>query len=86
MQEVHTTINAGGRIVIPAAYRKEMGLKEGDSVRLHLSDGELKVISKKQAIKRAQELVAKYAKDTPSLVDVLFEMRREEFRKEEEGL
>jgi AbrB family looped-hinge helix DNA binding protein len=34
-----TTIREGGRLVIPAAYRKALGLKPGDEVLLVLEEG-----------------------------------------------
>jgi AbrB family looped-hinge helix DNA binding protein len=39
MQSTETLIGKGGRIVIPAGYRKELGVKAGDHVVLILEDG-----------------------------------------------
>jgi AbrB family looped-hinge helix DNA binding protein len=73
-----TTISEGGRIVIPSKYRKAMGLNPGDEVLLTLEDDELKIVSTRKAIARAQALVRKYVPEGVSLVDELIRERREE--------
>jgi AbrB family looped-hinge helix DNA binding protein len=73
-----TTIREGGRIVIPAAYRKALGLKPGDEVRLTLEDGEIRVVSTRQAIARAQTLIRRYIPKGRSLSEELIKERREE--------
>ena len=50
-------IAEGGRIVIPARFRKEMGLRDGDRVIMELSDGELRLFSVPRGIRRAQEII-----------------------------
>ncbi len=40
-----TRIREGGRLVIPSAFRKALGLKPGDEVLLSLEDGEIRVLS-----------------------------------------
>ena len=47
----------GGRIVIPARFRKEMGLRDGDRVIMELCDGELRLFSALRGIRRAQEII-----------------------------
>ena len=73
-----TTIREGGRFVIPAAYRKALGLKPGDEVLLTLEDGEIRVVSTRQAIARAQTLIRRYIPKGRSLSEELIEERREE--------
>ncbi len=73
-----TTIREGGRLVIPAAYRKALGLKPGDEVLLTLEDGEIRVVSTRQAIARAQTLVRRYIPKGRSLSEELIKERREE--------
>jgi AbrB family looped-hinge helix DNA binding protein len=55
-----TIISVGGRIVIPAAYRKALGVKPGDEVQLVLEDGEIRMVSQRQAIVRAQNMLRRY--------------------------
>ena len=73
-----TTIGEGGRLVIPAAYRKTLGLKPGDEVLLTLEDGEIRVVSTRQAIARAQTLLRRYVPKGRSLSEELIQERREE--------
>jgi bifunctional DNA-binding transcriptional regulator/antitoxin component of YhaV-PrlF toxin-antitoxin module len=64
--------------VIPAAFRKALGLKTGDEVLLVLEDGELRVVSPRQAVARAQNLVRRYVPRERSLSEELIQERREE--------
>jgi AbrB family looped-hinge helix DNA binding protein len=73
-----TTIREGGRLVIPAAYRKALGIKPGDEVLLSLEDGEIRVVSTRQAVARAQTLVRRYIPKGRSLSGELIKERREE--------
>ncbi|MCA9829098.1 MAG: AbrB/MazE/SpoVT family DNA-binding domain-containing protein [Dehalococcoidia bacterium] len=65
----------GGRIVIPARIRKELGIKAGDSLSLEVEDGVLRLETPVQRIKRAQAMLAPYLKG-PSLADELIAERR----------
>jgi AbrB family looped-hinge helix DNA binding protein len=78
MIEVRTKLAEGGRIVIPAEYRQALGLQVGDEVVLRLEDGEVRVFTPRQAIKRAQELVRRYIPQGRSLADELIAERRAE--------
>ena len=69
-------IDPAGRVVIPAALRKEMGLKAGDEVLIRLEDGEVRVISRDAALTRAQRRVAKYVRDDRSWTDEMIDERR----------
>ena len=73
-----TIIREGGRLVIPSAYRKALGLKPGDEVLLSLEDGEIRVVSTRQAVARAQTLVRRYIPKGRKLSEELLKERREE--------
>jgi len=73
-----TIIREGGRLVIPAAYRKALGIKPGDEVLMTLEDGEIRVVSTRQAIARAQTLLRHYIPKGRSLSEELIKERREE--------
>jgi AbrB family looped-hinge helix DNA binding protein len=73
-----TIIREGGRLVIPAAYRKALGLKPGDEVLLLLKDGEVRIVSTRQAIAQAQTLIRRYVPKGRSLSKELIKERREE--------
>ena len=78
MVENRAKIGQGGRILIPAYYRKKLGLKPGDEVLLILDEGEVRVVTTRRAIERAQALVRQYVPAGHSLVDELLKDRREE--------
>lgn len=73
-----TKIREGGRLVIPAAYRRALGLKTGDEVVLLLDDSEIRMLSTRQAVARAQAIVRRYVKKGRSLSEELVKERREE--------
>ena len=78
MQDIQCTIAEGGRIVIPADYRRALGLKVGDEVILRMADGEVHILTRRQAIKKAQALVRKHVPERKSLVRELIRERRGE--------
>ncbi len=75
-------ITPGGRLVIPARHRRALGLKTGDEVLLRVVDGELRILSQAEAVKRAQAMVKRHVKRGRSLVDELLKERRAEARRE----
>lgn len=77
-----TTLGKGGRLVIPAEYRKILGLKPGDELILVLEDGELRIINRLQAVKRAQALIRRYVPEERCLSEELIKERREEAARE----
>ncbi|HSY67708.1 MAG TPA: AbrB/MazE/SpoVT family DNA-binding domain-containing protein [Edaphobacter sp.] len=77
-----TQIGENGRIVIPAAYRKAMGLKAGETVMIRMDEDGLHIQSKEQAIKRAQAAVRKYVGPDRSLSEELITERRLEAKRE----
>ena len=78
MVDLKTKIGPGGRIVVPARYRKSMGVEVGDEIVLILDGEGVRVMTPRQAVKRAQELVRKYIPGGTSLADELIEERRKE--------
>ena len=82
METMRARIAAGGRIVIPVEYRRALGIQEGDEVILRLPDGEVRILSPQEAIKRAQDLVARYVAADRSLVDELIAERRRDAERE----
>ena len=80
--EDRVMLNENGRIVIPAAMRKAMKVKSGDELLLHMKDGELRVTTRLQHIRKAQELVRRYIPEGVSLADELIAERREAAKRE----
>jgi AbrB family looped-hinge helix DNA binding protein len=75
-------INENGRVVIPASFRKRMGIRAGDEVILRIEGDELRITTLKRNIERAQRIVRKHVKPGTSLVDELIAERREAARNE----
>jgi AbrB family looped-hinge helix DNA binding protein len=80
--KTHMRVNENGRVVIPAAFRKRLGIKVGDEVVLRVHGEELRITTLKHNIERAQRLVRKHVKRGTSLVDELIAERREAARNE----
>ncbi len=78
-----THIDKHGRIVIPAEYRKELGVECGDKVLLHMRDGRLEVYTLDNAIKRTQERMKKLTGGRTGLVDEFLADRRREWGEED---
>jgi len=81
-QEIRVQVNENGRIVIPAAFRKALGIEMGGEVVLRLEHGELNITTQQHRIRRAQERARKYVKPGASLVNELLAERRESARHE----
>ena len=80
--ETRQRVNENGRVVIPASFRKALGINIGDEVILRMEDDELRITTLKRRIERAQRLVRKHVKRGTSLVDELIAGRREAARNE----
>jgi AbrB family looped-hinge helix DNA binding protein len=84
---VKARVNEQGRIVIPAAIRRKMDLKPGETVVMKFEDGVLQIESHRAQIRKIQEEFKKYAKPGILASDELIAGRREEARREiEEAL
>jgi len=80
--ETRQRVNENGRVVIPASFRKALGINIGDEVVLRMEDDELRITTLKCRVERAQRLVRKHVKRGTSLVDELIAERREAARNE----
>jgi len=78
--KTHMRVNANGRVVIPASFRKRLGIRIGDEVVLRIEDDELRITTLKRNLERAQRLVRRHVKPGTSLVDELIAERREAAR------
>ena len=84
-EQVRVKIGPGGRIVIPASYRRVLEVKDGDDIVLRLDDGELRLISPALGIRRAQEIVRRHVPEGVRLSDELIAERRAEAKRESSG-
>ena len=78
MPAYKTSIGENGRIIIPARIRKEANLSVGQGIIINLQNGELKISSYHTQLKNIQETVKSYTQNKGSLVDKLFELRKED--------
>jgi antitoxin PrlF len=82
MTETKLRVNQNGRVVIPAEFRKMLGIRAGDKVIARVVDDELRITTMRARIARAQQSVRKYIKPGRSLTDELIAERRREAQSE----
>ena len=82
--ETRTRVNENGRVVIPAAFRKALGIEVGDEVVLRIQDDELRITTQQRRIERAQQRARHYVKPGTSLVEELLAERHQAARHERE--
>ena len=70
-------IGEKGRIIIPAAMRQALGMVEGEMIDLVVDDGELRMATRRERLRRAQEWARKVIQPGVSLADELNAERRE---------
>ncbi len=77
MEEIRMRVNENGRVVIPASFRKALGIHPGDEIVLRVEDDELRITTLKKRIWQAQQLVRPYLKPGSSMAKELIAERRE---------
>ena len=82
MLEEKTIIKEGGRILIPASFRKQLNLQIGDELIVKIINDEIVAYPLKKAIRDAQEIVKQYIQGQ-SLTEELKTLRQEEATHEE---
>jgi AbrB family looped-hinge helix DNA binding protein len=82
MRELRTSITENGRIVIPASFRKALGIEAGEELVMRLEDDELRITTPRLRLARIQKMVRAYIPADRSLVDELIAERREEAKRE----
>lgn len=80
--ETRVKMTENGRVVIPASFRKALGIEAGNDVILRLEDDELRITTMERRIRAAQRRARKYLKPGVSLVDELIAERREAAKSE----
>jgi AbrB family looped-hinge helix DNA binding protein len=85
METYTTRLEKSGRILIPAAVRRHLGLSEGSQVLVRVEDsGTLQVTSRSQALAKVREEISKYIPAGQDLAEELIRDRRAEAEREEE--
>ena len=82
MHPQRVKIIEGGKLVIPASMRRELGIATGDTVVVDVADGELRVRSMPAAVARAQAILRRHVPEGVSLADELVADRRREAERE----
>lgn len=76
-------VRADGAAVIPTEVLAKAGFKAEDAIVVHVSgDGEIHLLSRLAAVRRAQALIRPFVPKGVSLVDELIKERRREAEKE----
>ncbi len=65
-----------GRVLIPVELRHALGLQAEEPLRLYVVDGELRIVSRRQGIRRAQAIAAKVKQAGVSVVDEFIAEKR----------
>lgn len=76
MQTHALKVSREGRILIPAEVRAALRLVEGSLLTLRVEDNEIRLCDRTQALRRAQDIAAKYKKVDESVVDEFLDERR----------
>ena len=82
MQSQRVKVGEGGKLVIPASFRREMGITPGDTLIVELEDGELRVRSLPLAIRQVQERMRELNPEGRLLSEELIADRRAEADRE----
>lgn len=83
MKSIHTKMDNHGRLLVPLHIRNQLHYKKGDNFVIRVINNELHIVSLKNALLHAQELVRKTTPPEVSLVDELIAERRAEAKAEE---
>jgi AbrB family looped-hinge helix DNA binding protein len=85
METYTTRLEKSGRILIPAAVRRQLGLSEGSQVLVKVEEpGALQVTSRSQALARVREEIRKYIPGGQDLAGELIRDRRVEVEREDQ--
>jgi AbrB family looped-hinge helix DNA binding protein len=83
MSKISVRVEKSGRILIPVAVRRQLGLKEGKSdLLLDIEGGSVGVSTRIQAVRKAQKWAARFAKPGRFMSEELIEDRRKEAARE----
>ncbi len=78
MEAQRVKIVEGGKLVIPALMRRELGIGAGDTVMVDIDNGELRVRSVSKALERARAILRRHIPEDSNLADELIDDRRAE--------
>ena len=82
MQTMKGKVVEGGRIILPAQFRRSLGLEKGDTVLIELHDDELRVRPARAALRRLQAKLRALGPSDRLASDELVAERRAEAARE----
>lgn len=71
-------LGESGRIVLPAAIRKELGLKTGDRLTVSSDQGSIRILSRRMALARIRAGIIEQRGSLDGIVDEFLVEKREE--------
>ena len=82
METISVKIEKSGRILIPAAVRRQFGLKEGTEMILRVDEDGIQMGTREQALTRIHKRLRRYIPDGRCLSEELIQERRAEAERE----
>ena len=79
---IKAKVTDGGRVVIPARFRRALGIEVGKDITITMKDGALRITTREQALKRIEQMMKDKIQPGRSVVDELIRERREEAERE----
>jgi AbrB family looped-hinge helix DNA binding protein len=78
METISVRVEKSGRILIPAAVRRQFDLKEGTEVILRVDETGIQMSTREQALTRVREELRRYIPEGRVLSEELIQERRAE--------
>jgi AbrB family looped-hinge helix DNA binding protein len=79
MAVISVRVEKSGRVLIPAAVRRRLGLKEGESdLLLNVDETPIAVTTRAQAVRRMQEWASRFVEPGRLVSEEFLEERRQE--------
>ena len=81
MDAVRTKLGNGGRVIIPAIFRRALHLEAGSDIILHIDNDVISITTPDQSLQKLQSMIKDQnnaSKKNTSLVEELISMRRAE--------
>ncbi len=82
METISVKVEKSGRILIPAAIRRQFGLKEGTEMILRVDEDGIRLGTREQALARIRKRLRRYIPEGRCLSEELIQERRAEAERE----
>ena len=78
LPQVALRLFENGRVTLPVDMRRQLDVEKGDTLFARLEDGEIRIWTRKSALRRLQASLRELAPEGVSLVDEMIAERRRE--------